>query len=477
MERYFLNSQMRAADAYTINNIGISSQTLMRRAGESIAEEVLKVARNKNIKEALVVCGTGNNGGDGYVCARELIKNGISVKVYAFNGKLSDDCAREKSKYLGDFTDKIDGDIIVDCIFGTGLTREITGIYADVIQMINNSGAFVVSADIPSGLNGDNGCILGCAVKADLTVAIAEYKAGMVIGDGPDYCGKVIKKDIGIKCGQNKFITVYSDSDIKPFYPRRKRNTHKGSYGSANIIAGSDRYIGAAALASEAALRSGCGYVKLTTTEKVKLSIAPKLPQVIFLEEPDLKSEAISLGMGCGIGEDLYNKIKRILKEYGGTFIIDADGINTLSKFGINILKDKNCKVIMTPHIKEFSRLTGESVKDILKDPIGLAQRFASEFDVVLLLKSSSSIICDRDNIVINTRGSTALSKGGSGDMLSGYICGSVARGLSPFDAAVCAAYTMGLSAEISSADMTDYCVTAKDILKNLHLAVKRLTI
>ena len=234
--------------------------------------------------------------------------------------------------------------------------------------------------------------------------------------------------------------------------------------------------MGAAALAVDAALKSGCGYVKLTTSEKVKLALAATYPQVIYLDEPDFSSQSIAVGMGLGISEEVYSLIKNLLLNYRGTLIIDADGLNSLARYGINILREKLCSVILTPHIKEFSRLTGISVEEISKDPKNLARSFSKKYNVITLLKGADSIITDGETLTVNSRGSTALAKAGSGDMLSGYMCGSAARGLAPLDAAVCAAYTMGLSAEISSKQKTDYCATAKDILNNLHLAVKRLT-
>ncbi|MDE7265341.1 MAG: NAD(P)H-hydrate dehydratase, partial [Clostridia bacterium] len=265
-------------------------------------------------------------------------------------------------------------------------------------------------------------------------------------------------------------------SDIKAYYPVRKRNSNKGTYGSANIIAGCPKYIGAAALAVEAALKSGCGYVKLTSCEEVKRALVAKFPQVIFLDDADLTSDSLAIGMGSGISEELYGKIESLLKNYTGTLIIDADGLNTISAFGINILINKRCRVILTPHPKEFSRLTGLTVEEILSDPIKVAKEFAKKYGVILLLKGAASIITDGETTVINTKGSTALSKGGSGDMLSGLMCGSVARGLKPLDGAVCAAYTLGVTAEEISEQKTDYCATATDILNNIHRAVLRLT-
>ena len=287
-------------------------------------------------------------------------------------------------------------------------------------------------------------------------------------------------EELGINRPLDDNVKIYCPRDIAEFYPVRPRNSHKGTFGSANIIAGSDSYAGAAALSAEAALKSGCGYVKLTTAPEVKNALVAHYPQTIFLRTPDLTSNAIAVGMGCGVTEELYETVKNLLENYNGTLIIDADGLNALSKFGKDILKQKSCKVILTPHAKEFSRLTGLTVEQITASPIETARDFASEYKVALLLKGAATVICDGSQkeikTALNVRGSSALARAGSGDMLSGYLCGSSARGLNPLDACVCATYTMGLAAELASKQKTDYCATAEDILKKIHLAVKRLT-
>lgn len=477
MERVLTNAQMRTADRHTIENLKIPSQTLMHRAGVAIADVVASYAEMViNAKNILVVCGTGNNGGDGYVCAEELKQRGLNVAVYVMEGNFTEDCARERVAYSGSFANEISGDIIVDCLFGTGLCRTVEGKFAEVIEKINSSGAFVISADIPSGLNGDNGLIKGCAVKADITVAVAEFKTGYFLNDGPDFSGVLFKKDIGIVCPESDYAQLFTDEDIKAFYPKRKRNSHKGTYGTAQIIAGSDRYIGAAALAAEAALKSGCGYTKLKTTENVCLALAAKLPQVIFSKDIDLNAQAIAIGSGCGVTEELYNTIKHLLTLYKGNLIIDADGLNALAKFGADVLTKKTCNVALTPHVKEFSRLSGLSVDEIIADPITHARNFAQKYCVTVLLKSSASVLTDGVRTVILQRGNSALSKGGSGDMLTGYACGTAARGVDLFNAVAVSSYTLGVAAEMCAEEKTEYCVTAKDLIKNLHLAVRELT-
>ena len=283
-------------------------------------------------------------------------------------------------------------------------------------------------------------------------------------------------EELGIPMPIDGSVEILDAEQIKNFYPKRARNSHKGTYGSCNIVAGSKQYAGAAVLSLKGALRSGCGYVKLTSCEYVKGLLVPKLPQVIYLDEPDLSSQAIAIGLGMGATKETYDAVVNLLKNFNGALIIDADGLNALSLFGIDILQEKTCKVILTPHIKEFSRLTNLSVEEILKSPIEISKEFSKKYGVALLLKGAASIICEGDRVAINTRGTTALSKGGSGDILSGFMCGCLARGLEPFAAASCAAFSLGVAAEIASEEKTDYCATADDIIKNLHFSVKHLT-
>lgn len=474
MQKVLTIGQMREADLYTINSLNVPSEALMRRAGAAIADEISAVAGKGS--EILVVCGTGNNGGDGYVCARELLERGYPVKVYAFEGNLSKDCARERAEYGGEYTHNIKGDIIVDCIFGTGLCRTVSDNYAGIINRINGSGAFIVAADIPSGLNGNNGLVEGCAVKADLTVAGGEYKTGYFLNDGIDVCGRIVKKDIGIVCPAENYIRIFEDADIAEFFPKRRRNSHKGTYGTAQLVVGSDKYYGAAVLAAEAALKSGCGYVKLNTGIDFRTRLAVKLPQIIFNDDIDLSADCIAIGSGCGVSENLYKTILGLLDSYTSALIIDADGLNSLSKYGVEPLKNKKCEVYTTPHVKEFSRLTGISVAEILRDPVAHAEAFARNYNVTVLLKGAASVLTDGSDAYLLTRGNSALSKGGSGDMLTGLACGIAARGVEGTFAIAAASYALGLTAEICAREKTEYCVTSGDIIKNLHFAVKRLT-
>ena len=474
MQIYLTSEQEREADKNAIN-FGLSSEMLMKRAGRAIADEVQAVAETLEAEKILIICGTGNNGGDGYVAARELLSRGLAVSVYCFEGELSAGCKREKKRYTGKFTRSFGADIIVDCIFGTGLNRKLQGEYASVVRKINASGTYVISADIPSGLNGDNGTVMGVAVKADMTIALGHPKLGCVLGDGVDYSGKIIVKDIGVAADLNS-VKAAEDEDIVQFYAPRKRNSGKHDYGKACLIAGSEQYLGAAALSVSSAVRSGCGYIYAVVPEKLRYALAAQYPQCIYRDVPDLDVDAIALGMGMGCTQDTYNLLCALTKTYKGKLIIDADGLNCLAKFGKDILKETKAQVLITPHVGEMARLCGMTAEEVLNDPVTVAQKFATEYNVTVHLKNAVSITTDGKATTLTTRGTSALAKAGSGDILSGLICGNAARGLSVFDAAVCSQYILGSAAEVCSEEKYDGAVTADDVIKNLHVAIKRLT-
>lgn len=474
MQYCLKNATMRGADRATIEG-GTPGQELMARAGKAVADEVANAVKEFNAKSVLIVCGTGNNGGDGYNSARLLKEQKINVKVYAMSGTLSPDCQREKEAYDGEYVSTIEGDIIVDCLFGTGLNRTVGGEYASVINAINHTNSYVISVDIPSGINGDNGIALGCAVKADKTVAIAYPKLGLYLNDGIDFSGEIVVKDIGITCTSPDAL-VAEEEDIKQFFPNRKRNTHKGSYGTACIIAGSSEYLGASVLALSTALKTGCGYVYGVVPQELKYNLAVNYPQCIFADQPNLNANAIAIGMGLGCNEVTYQKVCYLLKNYNGKLIIDADGLNSLAKYGLQPLKETKAQVLLTPHVGEMARLSGITKEEVIADPVGVAKQFALSYGSTIHLKSAVCITCDRDKSVITHRGTTALAKAGSGDMLAGLICGNAARGLSIFDAAVCSQYILGYSAELCSQKYSDYATSAKDIEENISFSIKRLT-
>lgn len=498
MKYLLTNEQMRAADGYTINVLATPSRTLMERAGEALANEAEKMRPTGAV---LCVCGGGNNGGDGFVCARILQTRGYDVDVLFFADKLSDDCAYNRGRWLGiggktcvNFPKK-EYTVIIDCLFGTGFHGGLQGKNLAVVQEINRqkrTGAKVLSADIPSGVDGNSGRVETDAVCADTTLCIGEYKIGVFLQDGLDYSGEVKRVDIGISLPKKEgaqgipYVGLVDSEYVKEALPMRKRNSHKGTYGRAAIVAGSLEYTGAAYLSATACLRSGVGYTTLYLPSGILPHYLLKAPEILlktsnegdryaFNEEKAaelLAYDSIAYGMGMGVSEQVAQGAKYLLKNYMGKLLLDADGLNSLAKYCADslrtLLREKKCEVVLTPHVKEFSRLSGLSVENVLQKGLTVATDFAKEMNVTLLLKGASSIVTDGRSAVVVSTGNSGLAKGGSGDVLSGVIVGLCASGASAFDGAVCGSFLVGKAAELGALEKGEYSLTASDVIAYL---------
>jgi len=468
---------MRAADAFTIEKLGFTEETLTERAGVAVAQEIISRLKGGRV---LVCIGKGNNGADGRVIAKILgATHGFSVVTMTVNNgifKLFD------KKF----------DIIVDCIFGTGLNREVSGKIKTAIEKINESGAFVVSCDIASGLNGDTGRVMGAAVKANLTVAIQEFKLGHFINDGPDYSGEVIAKDIGISIWGDDYAQRLTAEDAAKFFTPLKRNVNKGCFGKVGVIGGSKSFSGSAVLSMNAliAMKLGNGYSYVAVPDCIFPSLCGLNPECILTSLPDdgenlvmnedrlkplLSLDSVAVGMGMGVTEENYKIIKYLLNEFNGKLLIDADGLNTLAKFGADVLKSKKCAVVLTPHIGEFARLTGKEKEEIIKDPVSEAKAFAKEYGVTLVLKSAATIITDDASVYLNTTGTSGMAKAGSGDVLSGIIAGLLAKSDYALDCAAAGCWLFGKTGEIVAKKLTDYAMTASDVVNALPETIASL--
>lgn len=353
------------------------------------------------------------------------------------------------------------------------------------------SGAKVVSADIPSGLNGDSGAAALC-VRADLTVAVGELKRGLLLGNGADVCGKIVRRDIGISLPQPADAALWEGEDVASLFPPRKKNTNKGSFGRAVILAGSAAYSGAPLLSCAAALRGGCGYTQLAVPSGLFPHCVGKFPEAILTAAPSaggalafdeaflrtlLKAESIAFGMGCGVSREVYRIARFLLSEYGGTLILDADALNSLAEYGVGALKGHAGGVLFTPHPKEFSRLCGKELSQVLGSGADLAKGFAAEYGVEVLLKGHVSSVTDGSFTVYTASGTPALAKGGSGDVLSGIAAAIAARGFSPLQAGAGASYLLGSAGSIAAARQgNEYSVTASDVVAALPAAIAQLS-
>ena len=489
---YILTSQeMREADLYTIEKLCIPSLTLMERAGIALAEEVEKLASSGKI---VCVCGGGNNGGDGFVCARILKEKGREVEVCFYADKTSKDCRANMEKWLltgGTIKPKLPKNValVVDCLYGTGFHGALKGRDEEIANAINamkKQGTKVLSADIPSGLNGENGNAEGVVIKADTTLCIGEIKTGVLFGDGMDYSGEIKRVDIGIVLPKKDYATWMNEKVAAKILPKRKRNSHKGTYGRAAIVAGSVLYTGAAYLASLACLHAGAGYTTLFTPSKILPHYILKAPEILlkttneggmyaFNEERMLallEYDSIAYGMGMGVSEEVLKGAIYLLEHYEGKLILDADGLNALATCKeeklAQIFQNKKCDVILTPHKKEFSRLSKLAMEEV---GLCTAKNLAKGWGVNVLLKNAASIVTDGAQVGICTSGCSGQAKGGSGDVLAGVMASLCAMGASTYDSGLLGTYLCGKAAELASKEIGEYSLTASDVISYLGRA------
>ena len=474
--------EMRMSDAIAISSM-VPGMELMRRAGEGIfraAEWQAPVA---------VVCGTGNNAGDGFVTAMMLQENGIPCGIFLQEEKFTPDgkfwfgcCAAKKIPVrMWAETESLEGfRTVVDCIFGTGFHGTAEGEAARMIRLINRSGAYIVSADINSGLNGDSG-MAGEAVRSDLTVCIGSWQPGHFLNMAGDLMREKVCVDIGIP-PKGRGMKLWEAEDVWELFPPRKHFSHKGDYGTAALIGGSLRYSGAIRLAAlaGAGMRSGAGIVRLCAPRSLCEKMVPEVleatlfpldednGQIRFREETFREAlrgtRSAAFGMGAGNTEETGKAVRYLLENYEGTLILDADGLNALAGMNCAGLEEAKGKVILTPHPGEFSRLSGKSMEKIQNNPIPLAEEFARNHRVTLLLKGPATVVTDGTQTVLTDRGAPGMATGGSGDVLSGVLAAvTAAHPELPVRCAAAAAWINGRAGEIAQEKMGDVSMTAGD--------------
>ena len=469
---------MKQSDKKTSEKI--PEKELMYRAGRAVFE-LLPVSDSY-----AVVCGKGNNGGDGYVIAQLLHNAGRRVTVYNTSDKTTETsgyylqkCIECGVNVVSYENQSFDETVVIDCVFGVGFHGVPVGREAEAIKKINKSGSFVVSVDINSGLDANNGLTELC-VKSDLTVAVQAPKPGHYLGSAKDVIKKLAAVDIGIEIDGKPYKLCEKD-DFKAVFPERLNNSHKGTYGTAVLLGGCREYSGAVKLAnlSLSALKCGCGISRLAVHESIADYVAPYLlestlcPLKSFyeseLEKAFDKAAAVGLGMGFGKEDDRIKAVEYALKSLKCPLLIDADGLYALSK--INYKADGN--VVITPHIAEFARLSGKTVDEVLSDPVGLSAAYAKEHNVVVLLKGASTVITDGDRVFITDTGTPGMATAGSGDVLSGIITGINSQ--NPSDIclnAACGAFIAGYAGELAEKEKNAVSMTASDTVANIHKAV-----
>lgn len=496
--RILKTCSIRQIDKYCIEQLGIPGIILMENAA-------IKVIDNINLTICnlfTIVCGVGNNGGDGLVVARHLYTKGKKVEVFIIGDitKMSKDC-KINYEIIKNLQIKINivsnmediyllreainrSEVTIDGIFGTGLKRNAEGIYNSAISIININSKYIISIDVPSGINSDTGKVMGIAISANKTITFQILKRGFINYGTSCYTGEVVVEDIGIpqfvidKFNENEYMTDIKD--IKESLIKRTKYSHKGNFGKANIIAGSEGFVGAAYIATQAAVRTGAGLVTLTCPKSIQNILSTKLVEAmttdlenkIKFKESIGKYDAIAAGPGMGNTERTKEIVYDLISNSRVPLVLDADGINVLSD-NIDILLKRKSDIILTPHPGEFSRIAGKTIDEINLDRINIAKEFAQKYKVVLLLKGYHTIITDGDNVYVNPTGNSSMASGGMGDCLTGIITSLIAQGIGSIQAAYVGAYIHGYCGEKLSEKM--FSVNAEHVLNELPYAMKEL--
>ena len=472
---------------------GFSSASLMRK----VALGVLENAPFKSGK-TLIVSGKGGNGGDGYALYLAMKERGADVTIVDFGDTRYEGsrvyratCESEIVPFSSDL-DFSSYANIVDCIFGIGLTRAVTGDYLACIRKINASPAFVISVDIPSGIASDSGRALGAAVEADVTISVQNMKVGHFLADGLDCTGEVGSLDIGLD-GEPYDVLMVEDGDIASLFPPLKRNVHKGDMGRLSIIAGCESYSGASVLSElgASAFALGDGLVKLCVPDCILYPVMSKITECTLLSMPSKNggltydeallekavcgANAVLFGNGVDVTEDTAKILKYLVANVSVPLVLDADALNLLS-FDTDFLRSRQAPTVLTPHPKEFSRLMGIPVDEILSDPVSYAKEFAARYGVVLLLKGASSVITDGKHTYLSATGCSGMAKGGSGDLLAGAVAALIAGGRDPLVSTYGAAYIVGLAGEAASLEKGDYSMLPTDTAAKIAAVVRSLT-
>lgn len=485
MEYILTSHEMKKLDLITIEEIGVPSAVLMEKA----ALGVIKALNNSipSPERILIVCGTGNNGGDGIAIGRMLTLEGKQVRIVLIGdeNQATVDTKRQiaiAKKYnvkIYSTFDNSEYNVIIDALFGIGVSREIEGSYKEAIHYINEAKGFKVAVDIPSGISADTGKVMGSAVKADLTVAIAYKKLGHVLYPGASYCNKIIVCDIGVY-GADKInaIVSYTKKDLNRL-PKRVAYSNKGTYGKALIIAGSVNMAGAAYLAAYAAYKTGCGLVRIVTPQENREILQSLLPEAILstyqTQNPDLEmiedaiswADVINIGPGIGKSETAKRILKLVLQKRNCPLVIDADAINLMAmhqELWNETMKD----VVMTPHLKEMSGICQTKIAKIKDNLIQTATKLASMHKLVCVLKDTRTIVAGDNQIYINQSGNNGMAKAGSGDILSGIITGLLAQHMEIFEGAALGVYIHGLSGDKAAQKMGQYGILARDIADSI---------
>lgn len=488
------SKQMKMCEKNTIQHFGVPSLVLMERAALGVTEEIERHTQPGS--KVLLVCGTGNNGGDGLAVGRLLRQKGYEItlvipgdwsKVSVETAKQMEICRAYEMEMRKEIPQE-KFDVVVDALFGIGLSRELQGSYFEIVKQMNELNAWKVAVDISSGIHADTGAVMGIAFHADMTVTFAFQKLGMLLYPGAAYSGEVKVKDIGITAEsflEEKPVNYEMEQEDFEKVPKRCDYSNKGTYGKVLVVAGHKNMAGAAFLSGKAAYATGAGLVKIYTEEANRTIIQQLLPEAILdTYETEQKQEevlkkniewanVIVAGPGIGTGKTAEETIRIVLETAEVPVILDADGLNIVARHK-EWLKEAKQRIIVTPHLGEMARLTEKSIFDIQKQLLQVACEFAEEYNVICVLKDARTITAlPEGTAFINTSGNNGMSTAGAGDVLTGVIAGLIAQKMEPIQAAPFGVYLHGAGADWIGEQTGTYGMMAQDIIEGVRQVMK----
>ncbi len=489
--------EMRGLDRTAMERFGIPGAFLMENAGQAVYFAILSRFGVAG-KRFVILAGAGHNGGDGLVVARKLHSSGGDVRLLF----LSDPARYEGDPALHlemvqrggvslqvkpsaeEIREAVAGaDVVVDAMLGTGIAREVGGLYREAVEAVNASEAAVVAVDIPSGVDGNTGKVWGVAVRADLTVTFGLPKRGNLLYPGAGLCGELLVSHISFPPGLSRGDGIAVGINVPPPLPERRPDGHKGSFGDALFVAGAASYFGAPAFSALAMLRAGGGYARLASPRSVVPHLAAIAPEVVYAPqeetpqgtlalaaEPALLEllelvDVVAVGPGTSLHEETQRLLARVIAESARPVIVDGDGLAAVAKHP-GLVISRTAPTILTPHPGEMARLCGCGIADVLADPIPMLQDTAGKLGAIMVLKGAHSLIGLPDGTVfINTTGNSGMATAGSGDVLTGTIAAMLGLGLDPGDAARTGVYLHGLAGDLAAEAVGADGVTARTIL------------
>lgn len=486
---YIVSSEeMKYLEKNTIEGVGVSSIVLMEKAAIAVWEYLQ--SEQCDVNKTLIVCGTGNNGGDGLALARILFENDFSPTVVLIGDrnrctastKIQMDIVTAYGIHIYDKIPPDDFTTIIDALFGIGINRDLSEKYYDAVKIINSMSGRKVAIDVPSGINADSGKVMGIAFKADITVTFAYRKRGTTLYPGAEYAGKILVGNIGIKStnADKKPSDLIALEAYDVQLPLRKPDSHKGNYGKVLVIAGSNNMCGAALLSAKAVFRSGAGMVKVLTEETNRIIMQRQLPEAMLetytsekidflaLKKALQWSDVIVLGPGISMSEQAVNIVKFVLEESTCPMILDADALNIIAQEKLEY-SSRQVDTIITPHLGEMARLTGEEISVIKDNMIETAHAYAWNHHITCVLKDTRTIVsAEEEPDCVNMAGNAGMATAGAGDVLAGIIAGIKAQNTSSYQAAITGVYLHSAAGDVAAKKCGIHAMMATDILDGL---------